>query len=101
MAFRVTGVAAAYDPADAYSRPYPPLALGALPPNLRVGVPLPAQRMFFGDAAAEAAYAADLDSARSPRRHHRADSISSRSTPSPACFTRGPGSPSATPPPSR
>lgn len=61
-AFRVTMVAAAYDAADAYSRPLPAPALSAAPPQMRVGVPLPAQRKFFGDAAAEASYAADLES---------------------------------------
>lgn len=61
-AFRVTSVAAAYDAADAYSRPLPTLALSAAPPQMRVGVPLPAQRKFFSDAAAEASYTADLES---------------------------------------
>lgn len=60
-AFRVTSVAAAYDAADAYSRQLPTPALSAAPPKLRAGVPLPAQRKFFGDAAAEASYAADLE----------------------------------------
>ena len=60
LAFEVTRLAAAYDAADAYSRAFPPLAIGALPPRLRVGVPRPGQRLFFGDGAAEAAYAADL-----------------------------------------
>lgn len=61
-AFRVTMVAAAYDAADAYSSTLPTPALSAVPPQMRVGVPLPAQRKFFGDAAAEASYAADLES---------------------------------------
>ncbi len=61
LAFTVAGVAAGYDPADAYSRKFPPLALGAMAPTLRVGVPLPGQGKFFGDADAEAGYAADLD----------------------------------------
>lgn len=61
-AFRVTMVAAAYDAADAYSRTLPTPTLSAAPPQMRVGVPLPAQRKFFGDAAAEASYAADLES---------------------------------------
>lgn len=60
-AFRVTATAAAYDAADAYSRPLPAPALSAAPPHLRVGVPPVAQRKFFGDAAAQAAYAADLE----------------------------------------
>jgi allophanate hydrolase len=61
LALSVTQVAAGYDEADAYSRQLPVPALGAMPPALRVGVPLPAQRKFFGDTAAEAAYTADLD----------------------------------------
>lgn len=32
-----------------------------MPPQVRVGVPLPAQRQFFGDAASEKAFAADLE----------------------------------------
>ena len=35
-------------------------AVGA-PSHFRVGVPIPAQRKFFGDAAAEAAFARDID----------------------------------------
>lgn len=60
-ALHVTSVAAAYDAADAYSRQLPVPALSAMPPALRVGVPTPAQRKFFGDAAAETAYAEDLE----------------------------------------
>jgi len=60
-AFNVTTVAAAYDAADAWSRPLPAPNLSTAPPSLRVGVPHPAQRKFFGDAAAEASYAADLE----------------------------------------
>ncbi len=62
MAMRVAEVAAAYDAADAYSRQLPAPAISAPPPHPHVGVPLPAQREFFGDAAAEASYAADLQS---------------------------------------
>ena len=62
LARLVTETAAAYDPADAYSRRLPlPLASG-VPPRLRVGVPKTGQRKFFGDAATEAAYSADLAS---------------------------------------
>jgi allophanate hydrolase len=60
-AVAVTGVAAAYDAADAYSRRLPAPSLAGAPPNLRIGVSPPSQRKFFGDAAAEAAYAADLE----------------------------------------
>jgi allophanate hydrolase len=61
LARRVTAVAAGYDPADAYSRRLPPISAGAAPESFRVGVPPVAQRKFFGDSAAEAAYAADLE----------------------------------------
>jgi len=61
LAAEVASIAAAYDAADAYSRPLPVPAMGAMPPRLRVGVSPPGQRRFFGDAAAEAAYARDLD----------------------------------------
>ena len=61
LAREVTAIAAGYDAADAYSRPLPAPAASAPPAKFRVGVPLVAQRLFFGDAAAEAAYAADLE----------------------------------------
>jgi allophanate hydrolase len=60
LASRVAGVAAAFDPADAYSKRLAVPQPGALPPTFRVGISRPAQRDFFGDAAAEAAYEADL-----------------------------------------
>jgi len=59
-AVAATAAASGYDAADAYSRVLPLPTLGALPKSFRVGVPLPAQRKFFGDAHAEAAYAADI-----------------------------------------
>jgi allophanate hydrolase len=61
LAFAVTQVASGYDPADAYSRPLPAPALSGLPPMLRIGVPKVDQRKFFGDTAAEEAFAADLE----------------------------------------
>lgn len=60
MAVKVTAAASAYDTADAYSRVLPVPVLGAIPPSVRVGVPKPEQRKFFGDAQAEAAFAADV-----------------------------------------
>jgi allophanate hydrolase len=45
---------------DPYARPLPLGALGALPPAIRVAVPDAASRIFFGDARAEAAFAAAL-----------------------------------------
>ncbi len=55
-AFAALGVIAGPDPADAYSRPHRLGALGAMPSPLRLGVPMPEQRIFFGDDAAAKAY---------------------------------------------
>ncbi len=59
-AFRALDAMAGPDPADAYSRPRPLGAPGAMPQGLRLGVPLPGQRLFFGDKASAAAYDAAL-----------------------------------------
>lgn len=59
LASRVASVAAGYDEADAYSRQLPSPALVPSTGALRIGVP--ATRYFFGDAAAEAAFVADLE----------------------------------------
>jgi allophanate hydrolase len=48
------------DPADPYSRPRPLGGLGAMPGGIRLGVPLPGQRLFFGDRQSAAAYEAAL-----------------------------------------
>jgi allophanate hydrolase len=48
------------DPADAYSRDLPLGTPGAVAPGTKLGVPLPGQRLFFGDQASAAAYAAAL-----------------------------------------
>ena len=61
LAMAVAAAASGYDAADAYSRRLPTPALGGVPTSFTVGVPRPAQRKFFGDRAAEAAYAADLE----------------------------------------
>jgi allophanate hydrolase len=61
LASEVAGIAAAYDEHDAYSRKLPAPSIGAKPPKFRVGVSPAWQRKFFGDAHAEAAYAADLE----------------------------------------
>jgi allophanate hydrolase len=53
-------VLAAPDDADPYSRPRPLGPLGAVPPSMRLGAPLPGQRLFFGDTASAAAYDAAL-----------------------------------------
>lgn len=59
-AYAVFGVAAAKDPADAYSRALKVPALAARPPVLRVGVPAKADLQFFGDASMQAGFEAAL-----------------------------------------
>src|SRR6516162_4356308 len=59
-AFAALAAIAGPDPADPYSRPRPLGALRALPSGLRLGVPMPGQRLFFGDEASAAAYDAAL-----------------------------------------
>src|SRR5215471_16823023 len=59
-AFAALAAIAGPDAADAYSRPRRLGALGALPSGLRLGVPMPGQRLFFGDEASAAAYDAAL-----------------------------------------
>lgn len=60
LAFQVLEVSAGYDAQDHFSRALPVPVLKSLPSCLRIGVPAVADRQFFGDEAAEAAYAADL-----------------------------------------
>jgi allophanate hydrolase len=59
-AFFVYSIAAGYDSADPWSRPYPAPALSAPPSAVRVGVARSSQLKFFGDAQAQAAFAADI-----------------------------------------
>ncbi len=59
-AVAATAAASGYDDVDAYSRALPAPTLGATPKSFRVGVPKVEQRLFFGDAAAKAAYEADI-----------------------------------------
>jgi allophanate hydrolase len=59
-AFAALAVLAGPDVADPYSRPRPPGHLGAMPNGIRLGVPLPGQRLFFGDSNSAAAYAAAI-----------------------------------------
>jgi allophanate hydrolase len=59
-AFTALAAMAGPDAADPYSRPRPLGALGAVPAGVRLGAPLSGQRLFFGDKASEAAYAAAL-----------------------------------------
>jgi allophanate hydrolase len=61
-AFAALSVIAGPDVADPYSRARarPPGRLGAVPSGLRLGVPSPGQRLFFGDRVAAAAYEAAI-----------------------------------------
>ena len=59
-AFAALAAMAGPDPADPYSRPRPLGAPEGVPVGLRVGVPMPGQRLFFGDKASAAAYEAAL-----------------------------------------
>src|ERR1700730_14132851 len=52
---------AGLDPRDPYSRPLPLGAMGALPPALRIGVPPPGQRVFFGDQRGADGYSEALE----------------------------------------
>ncbi|HXW25080.1 MAG TPA: allophanate hydrolase [Xanthobacteraceae bacterium] len=59
-AWTALATVAGLDAADAYSRDRPLGAPGAVAPGIRLGVPLPGQRLFFGDAASAAGYEAAL-----------------------------------------
>ena len=59
-AFAVLKVAAGYDAADPYSRRLAFGDIDGVPKGLRLGVPAPASREFFGDAGASKAYDAAL-----------------------------------------
>lgn len=60
-AFTAFQAAAGFDTTDAYSRRRPAPRFAATPPHFRLGAPRGQQRQFFGDAAAERAYVADLE----------------------------------------
>jgi allophanate hydrolase len=49
-------VVAGTDGADSFSRPLPLRAVEPVPRGVRLGVPLPGQRLFFGDQSSAAAY---------------------------------------------
>jgi allophanate hydrolase len=55
-AFATLSVIAGPDPADPYSRSRPLGALAAMPEAVRIAVPAPAQREFFGDIISAQAY---------------------------------------------
>ena len=54
-------VIAGADDADPYSRSRPVGAVGPMPQGVRLGVPLPGERLFFGDKRSAEAYDAALD----------------------------------------
>ena len=60
-AWAALSVAGGYDAADSYSRRRPLGRPGAMPPHIKLGVPLAGQRLFFGDTAYEAGYGAALE----------------------------------------
>jgi len=55
-AFAALAALAGPDPADAYSRALPLGAVGAVATGTKLGVPLPGQRLFFGDDISAGAY---------------------------------------------
>jgi allophanate hydrolase len=55
-AFTALQAMAGFDPADPFSRGGSVGPLGAMPQGLRFGVPLPGQRIFFGDTLSGSAY---------------------------------------------
>jgi len=59
-AWAALSAASGYDAADSYSRRRPLGRPGAMPAHIKLGVPLPGQRIFFGDKAYEAGYDAAL-----------------------------------------
>lgn len=61
-AAEATAIAQGYDAADFMSRRLPQAGVSPMPPTITVGVPLPAQRKFFGDEASRSAYESDLES---------------------------------------
>jgi allophanate hydrolase len=63
-AFKVFEAAAAFDPADAWSRHFPAAELSCWPGGVRLGVPRRDQLEFFSDHEAEAAFARDIAAAK-------------------------------------
>jgi len=59
-AFAALAALAGPDPADAYSRALPLGTPGAVAPGTKLGVPLPGQRLFYGDETSAAAFEAAL-----------------------------------------
>ena len=63
-AYAAFDVACAYDPDDAFSKQMPKSSLTAPPKGLRIGVPTPQTRIFFGDTAQDDMFAAAIDHLR-------------------------------------
>jgi allophanate hydrolase len=59
-AFAALQIMAGPDPADPFARWRPLGQVGAMPPALRLGVPLPGQRLFFGDHQSQVSYEAAI-----------------------------------------
>jgi len=59
-AFAALSVMAGPDENDAFARALPLGDLGALPGGMRIGIPRQADRLFFGDAGAEASFTASM-----------------------------------------
>jgi allophanate hydrolase len=59
-AMTMLNVIAGPDAADPYSRPRPVHAVAPVPSGVKLGVPLPGQRLFFGDTMSATAYDAAL-----------------------------------------
>jgi allophanate hydrolase len=59
-AFAALAAMSGPDSADPYSRSRPLGAPGGVPADVRIGMPMPGQRLFFGDKASAAAYDAAL-----------------------------------------
>ena len=70
-------------------------ACGAVPRGIRLGVPMPGQRLFFGDRRSAAAYEAALGATSPGSALPSSRSTSSRSMRRRGCCTKGPGWPSA------
>lgn len=60
----VLNTAAAFDPADSYSRPLPPQPARSWATGLKLGVPQPEQLEFFGNADAAVLFARAVETAR-------------------------------------
>src|ERR1700686_3423964 len=59
-AFAALAALAGFDETDPYSGEHPLAPLGCMPQAVRIGVPMPDQRLFFGDQDCERAYEAAL-----------------------------------------